>query len=208
MNRNQLDEMWRDEDLEQPMYPNNRVVLWHICVSLIPSLAAPLLAPENVLSRYGFLREFVSLCSSAIPGIARLATVSSFPEVTKLVLSVSWTLVIVQTIQYLSMGRTPRRFWLRFQNRLQNRLYWTAMVPLLVSIVVGYIQLFDITPEDLKGGMMGERTLRWISGSRFGLGVMAPICMSTIALFIYLVLSWFRDIPWIYFHAKRGGSSS
>ena len=78
----------------------------------------------------------------------------------------------------------------------------------MVGIVVGYVQLFDITPEDLKGGMMGERTLRWISGSRFGLGVMASICTSTIALFIYVVLIWFRDFRWIYFHAKRGGSSS
>src|SRR5437879_3280883 len=75
------------------MNPNSPLALACTAISLALLSALALLLPDDAISRYALLRDYATLCRTFIPGIDRLARVSSFPEVTTVVVSVMWTLV-------------------------------------------------------------------------------------------------------------------
>src|SRR6266513_72975 len=71
----------------------NLFVLLIVALSLVPAVLIAVFAPHDALAKYAAIHDYVSICEALVPGIKRLARVSGFPEVTELVLSITWTLV-------------------------------------------------------------------------------------------------------------------
>lgn len=171
-------------------------------VSMLLLVFVAVIVPQDVMTRNRFLHDYVALSSSAIPGIERLAVVSSFPEVTRLVVSLMWTFVPVLTAVYLLKLRIPESAWANFRQRPFFLTF--GMVVIAISAVFLAV-LSDLTPEDLKGGLLNETVLHAISTSRMGLGLIAGFFSAGIAAMLYMVLIWLLYLPRIYF-SKRGGN--
>lgn len=159
------------------------------------------IVPPDVITRNRFLHDYVAVSSAVIPGIERLAAVSSFPEVTRLVVSLMWTFVPIFTAVYLLKLRIPESAWANFRQRPFFLTF--GMVVIAISVVFLAV-LSDLTPEDLKGGLLNETVLHAISTSRMGLGLIAGFFSAGIAAMVYMVLIWLLHLPRIYF-SKRGG---
>jgi hypothetical protein len=164
-------------------------------VSLVPVLIVAFIAPTNVLSSFATLEKFTHIFRDVLPAIDRLATVSSFPEVTKLVLSIEWILVPVQVVL----------FYLRINphfNADQARAYgayWLIGLFLLLGVSLWSTAIFyDVAPSDLQGGMYGESLLRLASTSRLGLTIVTSLGISVTALFMAVFCLWIRHLPDIY----------
>jgi hypothetical protein len=169
-----------------------------VCMVLLVLVAV--IAPQDVITRNRFLHNYVALSSSVIPGIQRLAAVSSFPQVTRLVVSLMWTFVPIFTAVYLLTLRMPESAWANFR---QKPFFLTfGMVVMGISVVL-FAVLADFTPEDLKGGLLNETVLNALSTSRMGLGLIAGFFSAGIAAMIYAVLIWLLNLPRIYFRSER-----
>jgi hypothetical protein len=173
-----------------------------MAVAMLLLFLLAVIVPKNVLTQHRFLQDYVAATGGVIPGIARLAAVSSFPEVTKLVVSLMWTFVPIFTAIYLWKVQVPESFLAR----LKQRPFFLSFgfVVIAISMVLLAV-LYDITPEDLVGGLTNESVLRTISTSRGGLGLIAGFFSAGIAMMIYMVLIWLLNLPRIYF-SKPGGT--
>jgi hypothetical protein len=170
-------------------------------VSMLLLVLVAVIVRLDVITRNPFLHDYVALIGTVIPAIERLAAVSSFPQVTRLVVSLMWTLVPVFTALYLMKVQVPQTFVARYREKPFFLTF--AIVVVGISIVLLAV-LFDITPEDLEGGLINESVLRAVSTSRIGLGLIAGFFSAGIAMMVFLVLVWFFNLPRIYF-SKRGG---
>jgi len=169
-------------------------------VSMLVLVSVALSAPQDVITRSRFLHEYVAVSGSVIPGIERLAAVSSFPEVTRLVVSLMWTFVPVFTAVYFVKVRIPENAWANFRKRA---FYFTfALVVVAISVVL-FAVLHDMTPEDLKGGRISRGVLRAMSTSRVGLGLIAGFFSAGIAMMVYTVFICLINVPRIYFSNER-----
>jgi hypothetical protein len=182
----------------------NGVVLGS-CVGLAMLLLVlvSVLVPEDVIAQYRFLQDCIAVTSMVIPGVERLAAVSSFPEVTRLVVSLMWMLVPVFTAFYVLKMEVPERYFERFRESTFFLTFATVIVALL--LVLGAV-LYDITPDDLVGGMLNETVLRTVSTSRIGLGLIAGFFAGGFAGMLYCVLIWAFNLRRIYF-PKRGDTT-
>jgi len=176
----------------------NLVVLLIVAISLVPAVLIAVFAPHDALAKYAAIHNYVSICEALVPGIKRLARVSSFPEVTELVLSITWTLVPVQVLLCL-IWEPLRPNWQRIRER---RFYFTCSLIVAGSAVVMLALLFDITPSDLEGGMFNEQLLHSVSTSPLWLGVIAGVMVSSVALLLYAILFALRHFPTIYLSSK------
>jgi hypothetical protein len=158
------------------------------------------IVPQDVITRNRFLHDYVAVSSSVIPGIERLAAVSSFPEVTRLVVSLMWTFVPIFTAVYLVKLRIPEGAWANFRQRPFFLTF--GLVVMAISVVLLAV-LADFTPEDLKGGLLNETVLHAISTSRMGLGLITGFFSAGIAAMVYMVLIWLLHLPRIYFSNER-----
>lgn len=174
-----------------------------IAIAMLGLVLVSVTVPQDVITRYRFLQDYIDLSRAVIPGIGRLAAVSSFPEVTKLVVSLTWTLVPIFTAVYLLKVRIPES---AFANFRQRPFFLTFSAVVVAISVVLLAVLYDITPQDLEGGMINESVLNTISTSRVGLGLIAGFFSAGIAMMVYMVLIWLRNLPRIYF-SKRGGDT-
>lgn len=168
---------------------------WIFLVLLIPALLVALLAPENVLSSFPKVDKFTTIFRDFLPAIDRLAAVSTYPELTRLVLSVEWTLVPAQVgLFYICLSRSFDADAFR-----ARRTYLTLIMFLLLgSFLWSTTVFFDATPSDLQGGMYGERLLRLASTSRLGLAIVTSLGISVTALFMAVSCLWVRHLPDIY----------
>jgi len=174
---------------------NNAIFASAFGVAMLLLVFVALVVPQDVVTRNRFLHDYVALSSTVIPGIQRLAAVSSFPEVTRLVFSLMWTLVPVFTAAYFFKVQVPEIFFTRYREKPFFLTF--ATVVMAISIVLLAV-LFEITPEDLKGGLINESVLRAVSTSRMGLGLIAGFFSAGIAMMVFVVLAWFFNLPRIY----------
>jgi len=184
------------------MNPNSPLALACTAISLALLSALALLLPDDAISRYALLRDYTTLCRTFIPGIDRLARVSSFPEVTTVVVSVMWTLVPFLTAIYFLRTRIPIEFWQRVR---RNRFYFAFSIIVVVVSIGLIVVIYDVEPNDLEGGLLNERILYGVSTSRLGLGLVAGLFLSAIAPLLCMVLMWLTNIRHIYFE-QRGGN--
>jgi hypothetical protein len=169
-------------------------------VALLLLVLVAVIVPQDVITRNRFLQDYVAVSGAVVPGIERLAAVSSFPEVTRLVVSLMWTLVPVFAAVYFPKVQVPEIFFARYREK--PFLLAFATVVMAMSIVLLAV-LFEITPEDLKGGLINESVLRAVSTSRIGLGLIAGFFSAGIAMMIYVVLLWLLNLRRIYFSNER-----
>lgn len=159
-------------------------------------------APQDVTTQYRFLQDYVAVSGSVVPAVERLAAVSSFPGVTRLVISLMWTFVPIFLAVYLLKMRVPESFFVQFR---QRPLFLTFAIVIVAISVVLLAFLYEITPDDLAGWLINESVLRAVSTSRLGLGLIAGFLSAGIAAMLYLVLIWLLNMRRIYF-PERGGS--
>lgn len=157
-----------------------------------------LLASTDVLTMQPGLQKFTSLCREMIPAIDRLAAVSSFPEVTQLVLSVLWALVPVQIAILVTLnGFAPKL------DLIKEKPFYTAFLCVVALIMLAICTfLFEITPSDLEGGLLSDWVLRSVSTSRIGLGIGASIYTAGVAIGIVCLFVVFRGYWDVYFGKK------
>jgi hypothetical protein len=124
-----------------------------------------------------------------------LAGVSAFPEVTKLVLSVVWTLAPVQML--LCAGRLHLRpNWSAIS---RHRIASTFILLIVGFAVVSLAVLYEMRPSDLEGWTISERVLKAVSTSRLWLGLVAGFMVSAAAMVLYVILFELRHFHHIYF---------
>lgn len=180
-----------DDDL-----PIARSNIWIYLLSIVPAVFIALLVPDNVLSQSPTLEQLTALISQFVPAIDRLAAVSGFPEVTRLVLSIEWTLLPLQTFLFV----INKSYAVRVNEWRRRRFFITSCLLLFASVLfwsVFFLYYLDIS--DLQGGMFNEWLLRSLSESRLGLGSISSVFLSGTALIVGLLCVWARFIPHIYF---------
>jgi hypothetical protein len=171
-----------------------------IGLSMLLLALVAVIVPQDVITRNRFLHDYVAVSGIVIPSVEKLAAVSSFPEVTRLVVSLMWTLVPVFTALYLVKVQVPEIFSVRYR---EKPFFLTFATVVMAMSIVLLAVLFDITPEDLKGGLLNESVLRAVSTSRMGLGFIAGFFSAAIAMMLFVVLVWFFNVPRIYFSNER-----
>lgn len=136
-------------------------------VSIILSTLIALFAPVDILARHSISAQAANALGAVVPGIARLAAVSSFPEVTQFVMTVAWGVIV------------PLQIGLYFLSPLNVNIKAFFEHPLLLRIVSviavaaglwWVFALYAIAPSDLEGYSLHSMILRQISTSRLGLG--------------------------------------
>jgi len=180
----------------EPRLHRRRDNVWIYFISVLPAVAIALLAPSDVVTRYPLIQAYTSVCRALIPAIDKLTAVSSFPEVTQLVLSITWSLVPLQTVLFLVNGTFSPKFELWRQRR-----FYAGFLMIVVTICMAFmVVLFDITPRDLEGNLLNEWVLRSVSTSRFWFGLITGLLVSGVALFTGMLLVFLRYFPFIYFN--------
>ena len=92
---------------------NDAVFACCVGAAMLLLFLVAVLVPKNVLTQYRFLQDYVAATGAFIPGVERLAAVSSFPEVTRLVVSLLWTFVPIFIAVYCFNVRVPDSFLAR-----------------------------------------------------------------------------------------------
>jgi hypothetical protein len=181
--------------------PKARANVWIYLISIIPATTVALLAPDNVLSQHPSLDHLTMILRNLLPSIDRLAVVSSFPEVTRLVLAVEWTILPIQTILFIVF----RTYAVKVDLLRERRFLIAFGLPILVGVFVWCVALlYEVTPTDLQGNLLNESLLRSVSTSRLGLGIISSIFLSGTALVVGVLLVWARLIPHVYFGYDGG----
>lgn len=181
---------------------SGRNTVWIILLGLIVTTMPATLVPDDVLSRFAILDGYANLLGDLIPSINALASVSVFPEVTRLVLACAWTCAPVQTLLLLLSGSAV--FDLGY---LRRRRFFYAFLLSVALIVVTTLALFQyVDPSDLVGNTLSERVLRSMSTSKLALGLIAGCAAITIAGTLCLLIVWLKLFPKIYLDVKEKDS--
>jgi hypothetical protein len=90
---------------------NGAILTWCIGAAMLLLGLVAALVPHDVVTQYRFLHGYIAVSGTIIPGIERLAAVSSFPEVTRLVVSMMWTLVAIFTAVYFLKMQVPAEYF-------------------------------------------------------------------------------------------------
>ena len=180
---------------------NGWILAWCTAVAMLLLGLVAVTIPADVITQYRFLRGYIAVSSTIIPGIERLAAVSSFPEVTRLVVSMMWTLVPIFTAVYLLKMRVPEE---NFEQFRQRPFVLTFSIIIVASLIVLFAVLREMTFDDLARGTISEIILRGVSTSRVSLGLIAGFLSAAIAAMLYIVLIWFLNLRRIYFPEQGG----
>ena len=153
------------------------------------------LAADNVFTNYPALKTYAEWCGGIIPSIDKFAAVSSFPEVTRLVLSFVWSLVPLQCAFAIRKGAYLNN-WQMFRER---RVFLTLCLILMAGAFI-WITIFWIGPEITtdqlyRRSRRGTPILYYVSTSRFWLGIVSALITSFMALIFGIIILWIRNLP-------------
>src|SRR5688572_23142140 len=79
---------------------NSAILAWCAAAAVLLLVLIAVSVPRDVITQYRVLQYYSDASRVLIPGIDRLAAVSSFPEVTRLVISAMWTLVPIFVVVF------------------------------------------------------------------------------------------------------------
>jgi hypothetical protein len=175
---------------------DDAILAWSIAAAMLLLVPVAVFVPQNVIAQSRVLQDYIGMSRTLIPGIESLAAVSSFPEVTRLVVSGMWTLVPVFLAVYLFRMRTPESFLEEFR---QRRFFLTFACIVVAIVVVSLAVLFDAEPADLERNSRSGFVLQLVSTSRIGLGLVAGFLSATIAAMLRMLLMWLVNVRAIYF---------
>lgn len=162
----------------------------HALAAIALGLTLALALPASATSYPAPVLAFCELMARLIPSIEAFESVSAFPVVTRLFLSIHWALVpiLVIWIRHSPQLVTPNR------STLSKWPAWKIVGALIVVClaVIVFPAVVQVRPDDLAGGMLHERALRAASTSRFWMGLIGSLVIFTIAYFSALVISYVR----------------
>lgn len=154
-----------------PMHATTPIVLSTLAFSTSLHLAVALLVQEDVVAGHPWVHAYTKFFREAIPAIDRLAGVSPYPELARLVFSLMWTLVPILMVFYLKTGAQA------LAGRFHRRPLYATIPALCLALLAAS---FFAKPE--------SALLAW-SDSRLGLGLFAGFYAPAMALCLCVVLS-------------------
>jgi hypothetical protein len=171
----------------------------YLC-TLVPCILVSLEAPRNVLEQWPFLARYVSFIAQFIPSIEKIAAISIFPEVSRLIVAMAWSVVPFQ-ILYFFLSKNVRLDVDRIRMRP-----WLFGLAITVGALASMTMLFragSFNAADIEGRSVGRMSLRILSTSRLGLGIGAALFSTFFSLMSTLLLSFCWHIPQIYFPTRK-----
>ena len=162
-----------------------------VCLPMALAVLVAFFSPSNVLTLYPRLGSAVDIFSRLIPTINQFVGISTFPEVTRLTLSLLWVLVPFQVGLALSIEALTLDSW-----RFRERPLWYGFCVVSCSIAFCWFWFVaEITSADISGGMTSETLFYLMSNSPFWLGFGgavlvfgAPILILASGFYLYFLL--------------------
>lgn len=174
----------------------------HVLAVVAFGLILALALPVSATSYPPLVLAFCEAMAHLIPSIEAFESVSAFPVVTRVFLSIHWALIPILAIWIWRSPQlvTPNR------STLSKWPAWKIVAALVVVglVVIIYPAFVQVRPDDLTGGMLHERALRKASTSRFWMGLIGSLVIFTIAYFSALVISYVRWLLDTSNHRKHG----
>lgn len=164
--------------------------------SILLGTTVALLAPVSVLTDSPMLSSFTDFVASIIPGINRLANVSSFPEVTRFTNAVLWASVPVQVLLLFYPRVLVPRFDLISKRKIFSVIAWMSC-PLVVWMIAYIPQEPKI--ESFARTTFYHMALRNVSEDRLWLGVVGGAVAHAAAAGIFIFLAWWPRTWAVYF---------
>lgn len=168
-----------------------------VIISVLIGLLLATLAPRDVLSRFEYLKSYITIMTSIVPSIDDLAVHSVFPEVTSFFFGVMWLLVPIQAIVLYLIGGG-----LKIENVLvglrrivsSTPAAHAALLLLFLSLVFVPLLIMGQGQEPSKGWLVHEVAMRAMSGSRVALGFLGSLLLAVVAVAIALLMQWVRFV--------------
>lgn len=165
---------------------------------IVPVMGLALLTPVDVFKLFPLLNQSTVLIRDLLPSIERLAWISSFPDVTRLVLSLAWVLIPIQVGLLLWFRVIPIEV-----STIYDRRHGMAFM-VGVSLVIffwGHL-FFEFSQEEMNNKGIAAALIRFASTSRIGMGLTVGAIMSGIAWTIAMICIWARHVPYVYFNFR------
>lgn len=169
--------------------------------SILLGLTVAVMSPNSVLTDSPMLRAFTDFIASLIPGIDRLAKVSSFPEVTRFTSAVLWATVPVQALVFAYPGVYVPRFEMIRQKKILMFFGWLIMP--LVVLMIASVSIRELSIEELARKDIYHWGLRSVSESRMWLGLIGGVTACSVATFIFIFFTFWPRTWAIYFGPKN-----
>lgn len=153
---------------------NWRTMKASLAVYFAIGIAVVVLTPEGALDRLPGARALVDSFESFIPGIARLAHVSPFPDAMKLALVVLWTGLPIAALRIHRAWHHDTRIFM-----LKKSDLWFVVLSIWAIAALMILPLyffFDVSRAHLLAtGGRGGLLMRWLTQSRLSAGLLAPL---------------------------------
>ncbi len=163
--------------------------------SVLLGVVLALFSSPTVLTDSPMLSGFTDFVASIIPGIDRLAKVSSFPEVTRFTSAVLWASVPVQALLCFYPGVFVTRLDLLRKKKMFGIIAWIAC-PLLIAMPA-----FIPEPklENFARTTLYNMALRNVSEDRLWLGALGGAVAFSVAFFTFAFVAWWPRTWAVYF---------
>jgi len=152
--------------------------------------------PEDILSHSPMLQSISDVMSGLVPSIENLTRRSRFPEVTQLILSVTWLIIPILALAYYKIDMV--RIDIVSKKRKLFLLVFLLLFPALI-FSFGYILGNAVLEE---ANTIGDRVIQKIISSRLLISILASLITITLSFLLALFVQWIRIIPFIYFNRK------
>lgn len=157
-------------------------------------LLAPYIIPEAILDGWSQIYRFASFMSMAIPSIDHLSKLSSFPQLTRLYLSIMWATVPLQIAVFvIKPGGSFSVSHIR-SKLLPITLLYLSLVPAIILFAV-FLLGSDFGGN---GGPYG-RIVGGMANSKLILGLVSTVLVLAVSYFAASFVLWIKNWPRIYF---------
>lgn len=173
---------------------------WLYLCTLAPCILVSLTAPTNVLEQWPLAARYVSFIAQFIPSIERVAAISTFPEVSRLIVAIAWSVVPFQ-ILYFFLSKNVRLDVDRI--RMRPWLFGLAITVGTTAFMTMLFMVGSFSAADIDGRSVGSMSLRILSTSRLGLGIGAGLFSTFFSLMSTLLLMFCWHIPQIYLPTRK-----
>ena len=172
-------------------------------VMIVPVATVAFVTPIDVFKQLPFLDQLTAPIGQLLPSIERLAGISSFPDVTRLVLSLSWALFPIQVCLFLLF----RVIHIEVSTIYARRLGMAFMVAVSFVLFFWGHLFFEFSAEEMNDKGIAASLISLTSTSRIGMGLTVGVIMSGVGWTIAMICIWLWYVPHVYFN-YRGKTKS
>lgn len=161
---NDMHEMRRSVNRENPFY-----IALLVALGLSPLLAYSI--PDQVLTHWPWAKRFTDVMVTIVPSIERLTEISTFPDVTRLFMSLQWAIWGPLCLWFMMRYGSPNeRKMIDTLRIMQMRWWYFLFMPPLALAFVWFLAFFPF-PDMGKGSHLFDQMILWIGESKFWLGI-------------------------------------